>query len=83
LAAREKESNTWLTAPPVSAIGLRMDDDTICVATGMRIGAPLCVAHSCKNCGRAVDESGLHDLSCWKSQELTYTMSLQSQPDHP
>ena len=68
LASCEKESGAWLTAPPISAVGLRMDDETIRVATGMRVGSSLSEPHSCKNCGKSVDESGLHGLSCWKSQ---------------
>ena len=68
LAAHEKESGAWLSAAPVSAIGLRMDDESIRVATGLRLGSSLCVKHSYKNCGSPVDESGTHGLNCRKSQ---------------
>ena len=34
----------------------------------MRVGSSLSEPHSCKNCGKSVDESGLHGLSCWRSQ---------------
>ena len=67
LAAHEKES-CLLSAAPVSVIGLRMDDESIRVATGLQRGSSLCVRHSCKNRGSPVDESGTHGLSYRKGQ---------------
>ena len=69
LAATKKESGAWLTAPPpTSSLGLRMDDETIRTAVGVRLGVALCNPHSCQPCGEVVDELGLHGLSCRKSK---------------
>ena len=45
LAVATKESGAWLNALPVSALGLRMDDDDIKIAVGLRLGVPLCGPH--------------------------------------
>ena len=66
-ACRQKESGAWLTAPPISSLGLRMCNATICVATGLRLGARICAPHDCTHCGGRVDENGLHGLSCRRS----------------
>ena len=41
-----------------------MDDDTIRIATGLRLGAPLCRPHTCHHCGEEVDSLATHGLSC-------------------
>ena len=55
-----KETEAWLNALPFAACGLRMDDDTICVAVGLQIGAPLCHPHQCP--------LRTHGLSCQWSE---------------
>ena len=62
------ESGAWLQALPMSSLGLRMDDDTLRVAAGLRLGATLCQPHNCQHCGGVVDEFALHGLSCRKRQ---------------
>ena len=37
-----KESGTWLQALHLSHYGFRMDDETVHLAVGLRLGAPLC-----------------------------------------
>ena len=64
LASRAKESGAWLNVLPISSLGLRMDDDTIRVAVGLRLGAPLCRPHTCHHCGAEVDSLATHGLSC-------------------
>ena len=64
LAASTKESGAWLNALPVSSLGLRMDDNTVRVAVGLRLGSPLCRPHTCHHCGVQVDGTALHGLSC-------------------
>ena len=64
LAASSRESGLWLSVPPISSLGLRMDDNTIRVAVGLRLGAPLCRPHACQHCGAAVDQYATHGLSC-------------------
>ena len=68
LASKRVESGAWLQALPISSLGLRMDDDTLRVAAGLRLRATLCQPHTCQHCGSAVDEFALHGLSCRKSQ---------------
>ena len=68
LASQRKETGEWLQAPPISALGLRMQDEVIRVAAGLRLGATLCHPHRCHQCGADVDQLALHGLSCRKSQ---------------
>ena len=80
------ESGAWLNALPLSAMGLRMDDTTIRVAVGLRLGLPLCCPHSCHHCGSAVDDLATHGLHCKKSTlpSMTfYTVLLQLLVFHP
>ena len=72
LAASSKDAGAWLNAFPSSSIGLRMDDDTISFAVGLRLGSPLCNPHSCQHCGGEVDDLGTHGLSCRKSEGRHY-----------
>ena len=55
LAASRKESGVWLQTLPVSSLGLRMEDNVFCVATGLRLG------------GSPVDHQGNHGLHWRKS----------------
>ena len=68
LASQRRESGEWLYAPPMSAIGLRMDDEVLRVAVGLRLGVTLCRPHKCHQCGAEVNHLGLHGLSCRRSQ---------------
>ena len=43
---------------------IRMDNETVRVAVGLRLGVALCSPHSCQHCGATVDQFGLHGLSC-------------------
>jgi hypothetical protein len=63
LGASTKESGAWL-----SSLGLRLDDDSITISVGLRLGVPICRPHMCRQCGTHVDKYGLHGLSCRKSQ---------------
>ena len=63
LTVASKEAGVWLTALPIS-LGLRMDDEVIRIAVGLRLGVALCVAHCCQHCGSDVNEMGTHGLSC-------------------
>ena len=47
---------------------LRMDDEVLRVAVGLRLGVALCRPHKCHQCGAEVDYLGLHGLSCRRSQ---------------
>jgi hypothetical protein len=62
-AVSAPHSGDWLHALPVSACGLRLDDEAIRVAVGLRLGINLCIPHTCP-CGLLVDATGSHSLSC-------------------
>ena len=63
LAVRNNNGSEWLHAWPITACGLRLDDEAIRVAIGLRLGVTLCRRHTCP-CGAKVDETGSHGLSC-------------------
>ena len=64
LAASTKESGAWLRALPVSGLGMRLDDASVRIALGLRLGTPICGQHLCQHCGASVDVLGRHALSC-------------------
>ena len=68
LAVSAEESGAWLNALPSSSLGLRMDDDAVRVAVGLRLGSVLCRPHTCQHCEAEVDQLGLHGLSCKRSE---------------
>lgn len=63
LAVASENSSDWLHALPVPALGLKLDDTSMRIACGLRLGAPLCQPYKCM-CGSLVDSSGRHGLSC-------------------
>jgi hypothetical protein len=66
LASRAIGSGDWLEALPLPAIGLKLDDATVRIAVGLRLGAPLVHPHDCV-CGARVLANGRHGLACRKS----------------
>ena len=68
LAVATKESGAWLNVFPVSSLGLRMDNESVRIAVGLRLSVPLCQPHRCCHCGAEVDEFARHGLSCVKSE---------------
>jgi hypothetical protein len=58
-----KEAGAWLHAIPSPALGTLLDNDSFRVAVALRIGASVCIPHTCI-CGFEVDDSGTHGLSC-------------------
>ena len=62
-AASSPHSGDWLHALPVSACGLKLDDEAVRVAVGLRLGVNLCIPHQCP-CGLLVDANASHSLSC-------------------
>ena len=63
LAARSPCSGDWLNALPLSSAGLKMDNATVRIAAGLRLGAPIVRSHVCV-CGATVTVDGHHGLSC-------------------
>jgi len=61
LAASTHHSGDWLFAMPIASCGIRLDDEAVRVAVGLRLGLDLCVPHKC-HCGSLVDARGLHSF---------------------
>ena len=66
LSTATKEAGAWLNALPVSHLGTKLDNNSLRIAIGLRVGADLVEAHRCV-CGAAVDRKGTHGLSCRRS----------------
>ena len=64
LAVSCAESGAWLNALPIAPLGLRLSDDVVRVAVGLRLGVPICRPHLCASCGANVDALGARGLSC-------------------
>ena len=62
LEASASHNGDWLHALPLSTCGLRLDNDAVRVAVGLRLGISLCESHQCP-CGKQVDARGTHGLS--------------------
>ena len=65
-AVMSPHAGDWLNASPITAVGLRLSNDAIRIATGLRLGTNLCWPHTCR-CGAPVDARGNHGLSCSRS----------------
>ena len=63
LAHTAPHSDDWLHALPLSTCELRLDNEAVRVAVGLRLGTSLCEPHQCP-CGKQVDARGTDGLSC-------------------
>ena len=64
LATSAPHSGDWLLAIPISLCGgLRLDDEAIRIAVGLRLGCKIGEPHYCV-CGELVDARESHSLSC-------------------
>ena len=61
------ETGAWLTALPISQLGLRLDNESVRIAVALRLGIPICEPHRCVRCGAQVSKDGHHPLSCPRS----------------
>ena len=66
LASQVKNSGAWINAWPITSCGLRLDNEAIRIAVGLRLGSKLCEPHVCP-CGALVDSNGIHGLACRRS----------------
>jgi hypothetical protein len=58
-----QHASDWLHCLPITSCGLRLSDEAIRVAVGLRLGANICQPHDCA-CGSLVTARGTHGLSC-------------------
>ena len=65
-AHQGKFGSQWLKVVPCKNLGLKLDDQQLRISIGLRLGANICVAHTCHS-GKRVERDGLHGLSCTKS----------------
>ena len=66
MAVSAPYAGDWLHALPISSCGLRMDDEAVRVAVGLRLGSKLCVPHT-RVREAEVDARGAHGLACKRS----------------
>jgi hypothetical protein len=65
-ASQQTTSGAWLEALPIASVGLRLDNEVVRMAVGLRLGLTLCEPHTCQ-CGADVDARGTHGLACRRS----------------
>ena len=65
MAVLSQFASVWLNAVPIPALGLKLDPMSLKVASGLRLGSPLCHPHKCI-CGEMVEPNGHHGLTCKK-----------------
>ena len=70
LAASSQHSGDWLHALPIASCGMRLDDEAVRVAIGLRLGLEICAPHQC-HCGAQVDAFGRHGFVCKKAPGRT------------
>ena len=63
-AHQGKFRSQWLNVVPCKNLGLKLDQQ-LQTSIGLRLGANICVAHTC-HCGKRFEGDGLHGLSCTK-----------------
>ena len=68
-AAAAPHSGDWLLAPPITAVGIWKTNETIRIATGMRLAISICEPHFC-SCGKQVESRVIHGLSCRDSAAM-------------
>ena len=66
LAVKADHGSEWIFALPISACGLRISNEAVRNAIGLRLGLNICEPHSCP-CGGVVDAKGIHELPCKRS----------------
>ena len=66
LAVRSRGASAWLNALLITSLGLRLSDEDVRVAAGLRLGTRLCYPHTCR-CASHVDDRAIHGLYCAQS----------------
>ena len=65
-AHQGKFGSQWLNVVPCKNLGLKLDCQQLRISIGLRLGANICVAHTC-HCYKRVERDGLHGRSCTKN----------------
>ena len=65
LSSKAPGSGSWLNALPLPQLGLKMTDNEVRIAAGLRLGTNVIHTHTCI-CGHEADDKGVHGLSCHK-----------------
>ena len=68
LASRSQESGARLHSLPISAMDLLLEDDSLKIAVGLHLGTPLCWSNQSQDCGKQMDATSRHGLSCGWSE---------------
>ena len=66
LSVSTKEAGAWLNILPAPHLGTKLDDTTVRVEIGLRLGENIVEEHRCI-CSVSVHRNGTHGLSCRKS----------------
>ena len=62
-AVASEQASSWLNATPLATLGLKLDDTSLRICCGLRLGSQICQSYTC-SCGNLVDPTGRHGLSC-------------------
>ena len=76
LAASSQHSGGWLLVLLIASCGLKLDDEAVRVAVGLRLGLVLCVPHNC-HCGSPVDARGFHSFVCKRAPGRSSKVKLE------
>ena len=63
----------WLNVVPCKNLGLKLNDQQLRISIGLRLGANICVGHTC-HCGKRVERDGLHGIFCTKSDGRSHVI---------
>ena len=76
LAAMAPGSGDWLNALPLPQLGLKLNNNELRIAAGLRLGSDVIHPHTCI-CGQQADAKGVHGLSCHKTpgRRVRHTMA--------
>ena len=63
---QDRFGSQWLNFNPCKNLKLKLSNQQLIIAIGLRLGSQICERHKCV-CGKDVTEDGWHGLSCLKS----------------